>query len=70
MERGFVKLNMKTLHFAANVESSSFLKQLTKSKKELDISREEMMDVLKIVLLCSGMIPFNKALDVLNRVYK
>lgn len=55
---------------AANVESSSFLKQLTKSKKELDISREEMMDVLKIVLLCSGMIPFNKALDVLNRVYK
>ena len=50
-------------------ESSSFLKQVSKAKKELDISRDEMMDVLKVVLLTSGMIPFNKALEVVNKLY-
>lgn len=54
---------------ATNQEGSSFLKQALKAKKELDITKEEMMDVLKVVLLTSGMIPFNKALDVLNKLY-
>ncbi|MCQ2961106.1 MAG: carboxymuconolactone decarboxylase family protein [archaeon] len=54
---------------ATNNESSSFLKQVSKSKKELDISRDEMMDVLKVVLLTSGMIPFNHALEVVNKLY-
>ena len=55
--------------WATNPESSSFLKQVSKAKKELNISRDEMMDVLKVVLLTSGMIPFNKALKVINKLY-
>ena len=54
---------------ATNNESSSFLKQLSKAKKELDLSRDEVMDVLKVVLLTSGMIPFNHALEVFNKLY-
>ena len=54
---------------ATNPESSSFLKQVSKAKKELDISRDEMMDVLKVVLLTSGMRPFNKALEVVIKLY-
>ena len=54
---------------ATNHESSSFLKQVSKAKKELDISRDEMMDVLKVVLLTSGMIPFKKALKIINKLY-
>ena len=54
---------------ATNPESSAFLKQVAKAKKELDISRDEMMDVLKVVLLTSGMMPFNKALEVVNKLY-
>lgn len=54
---------------ATNHESSSFLKQLSKSKKELDLSRDEVMDILKVVLLTSGMIPFNHALEVVNKLY-
>ena len=54
---------------ATNNESSSFLKQLSKAKKELDLSRDEVMDVLKVVLLTSGMIPFNNALEVFNKLY-
>ncbi len=54
---------------ATNPESSAFLKQVSKAKKELDISRDEMMDVLKVVLLTSGMQSFNKALDVVNKLY-
>lgn len=55
---------------ATKPESSSFLKQVSKAKKELDISRDEMMDVLKVVLLTSGMQPFNKALEVVNKLYE
>lgn len=54
---------------ATNHESSSFLKQLSKAKKELDISRDEVMDVLKVLLLTSGMMSFNKALEVVNKLY-
>ena len=54
---------------ATNHEGTSFLKQASKAKKELDISRDEMMDVLKVVLLTSGMIPFNHALEVVNKLY-
>ena len=54
---------------ATKPESSSFLKQVSKAKKELNITRDEMMDVLKVVLLTSGMQPFNKALEVVNKLY-
>ena len=54
---------------ACNHEGSSFLKQASKAKKELNISRDEMMDVLRVVLLTSGMIPFNHALEIVNKLY-
>ncbi|AMK15441.1 carboxymuconolactone decarboxylase family protein [Methanobrevibacter olleyae] len=54
---------------ATNSEASSLLKQISKSKKELNISRDEMMDVLKVVLLTSGMISYNKSLDIINKLY-
>ena len=54
---------------ATNPDNSSFLKQVSKAKKELDISRDELMDVLKVVLLTSGMPSFNKALEVVNKLY-
>ncbi len=54
---------------ATNHESSSLMKQVSKAKKELGISRDEMMDVLKVVLLTSGMPPFNRALEVVNKLY-
>ena len=54
---------------ATNQDSSSFLRQVSKAKKELDISRDELMDVLKVVLLTSGMPSFNKALEVVNKLY-
>ena len=50
-------------------EGNSFMKQVSKAKKELDISRDEIMDVLKVVLLTSGMPAFNKALEVVNKLY-
>ena len=54
---------------ATNPESSAFLKQVSKAKKELDITRDEMMDVLKVVLLTSGMPSFNKALEIVIKLY-
>ena len=54
---------------ATNPESSAFLKQVSKAKKELDITSDEMMDVLKVVLLTSGMPSFNKALEIVIKLY-
>ncbi|WP_295620377.1 carboxymuconolactone decarboxylase family protein [uncultured Methanobrevibacter sp.] len=54
---------------ATSPESSSFLKQVSKAKKELNITKDEMMDVLKVVLLTSGMMSFNKALQIVNKLY-
>ena len=54
---------------ATSNEGNSFMKQVSKAKKELDISRDEIMDVLKVVLLTSGMPAFNKALEVVNKLY-
>ena len=54
---------------ATNNEGNSFMKQVSKAKKELDISRDEIMDVLKVVLLTSGMPAFNKSLEVVNKLY-
>ena len=43
-------------------------KQIKSGMKELDITKEEIMDVLKIVLLTSGMPAFSKAVQILNSV--
>ena len=41
-----------------------------KHKKELGVTRDEVVDVLKVVLLTSGMQPFNKALQIANKVFE
>ena len=40
------------------------------AKKELGVTRDEVVDVLKVVLLTSGMQPFNKALQIANKVFE
>ena len=34
------------------------------------VTRDEVVDVLKVVLLTSGMQPFNKALQIANKVFE
>lgn len=55
---------------ASNGDSRATKKQMMSAKKELDVSRDEVIDVLKVVLLTSGMQPFNKALQIANEVFE
>ncbi|AMK15442.1 carboxymuconolactone decarboxylase family protein [Methanobrevibacter olleyae] len=55
---------------AANADSRATEKQIKSSKEELDVSRDEVLDVLKVVLLTSGMQPFNKALQITNKIFE
>ena len=55
---------------ASNADTRAIKKQMTSANKELGITRDEILDVLKVVLLTSGMPPFNKALQILNEVYE
>lgn len=43
-------------------------KQMISAIEELDVSKDEIMDVLKIVLLTSGMPPFMKAVQILDDI--
>lgn len=54
---------------ASNSDTRAIKKQMESAKKELGITRDEILDVLKVVLLTSGMPPFNKSLSVLNEVF-
>ncbi len=54
---------------ASNADSRATEKQIMSAKKELGVTRDEVVDVLKVVLLTSGMQPFNKALEVVNKLY-
>ena len=54
---------------ASNADSRATERQMMSAKKELGITRDEVIDVLKVVLLTSGMQPFNKALEVVNKLY-
>lgn len=53
---------------ASKGEESAIKQQILSGMKELDITKDEIMDVLKIVLLTSGMPSFNKAVKVLNNI--
>ena len=55
---------------ASNGESRSTEKQIMSAKNELGVTRDEVVDVLKVVLLTSGMQPFNKALQIANKVFE
>lgn len=55
---------------ASNGDSRATEKQIKSAKKELDVSYDEVVDVLRVVLLTSGMQPFNKALQIANKVFE
>ena len=55
---------------AANADSRATERQIKSAKEELGISRDEVVDVLRVVLLTSGMQPFNKALQIANKVFE
>ncbi|MBQ6813778.1 MAG: carboxymuconolactone decarboxylase family protein [Methanobrevibacter sp.] len=55
---------------AANSDTRATEKQIKSGKEELGISRDEVIDVLRVVLLTSGMQPFNKALQITNKVFE
>jgi len=50
---------------AAASDERAMKKQMMSAMKEFDITRDEIVDVLRVVLLTSGMPPFTKAMKVL-----
>ena len=54
---------------ASNSDSRATEKQIKSAKEELGVSRDEVVDVLKVVLLTSCMQPFNKALQIANKIF-
>ena len=50
---------------AAASDDRAMKKQMMSAMKEFDISRDEIVDVLRVVLLTSGNPPFTKAMKIL-----
>ena len=50
---------------AAASDERAMKKQMMSAMKEFDITRDEIVDVLRVVLLTSGMPPFTKAMKIL-----
>ncbi len=50
---------------AAASDDRAMKKQMMSAMKEFDISRDEIVDVLRVVLLTSGNTPFTKAMKIL-----
>lgn len=50
---------------AAASDDRAMKKQMISAMKEFDISRDEIVDVLRVVLLTSGNPPFTKAMKIL-----
>ena len=55
---------------ASNADSRATERQIMSAKNELGVTRDEVIDVLKVVLLTSGMQAFNKALQIANKVFE
>lgn len=53
---------------ASNSDDRAVKKQIQSAVNEFDTSKDEIMDVLRIVLLTSGMPPFVKAVNLLYEV--
>lgn len=51
---------------AANSDTRAIKKQMKSAMNELDITKEEIMDVLRVVLLTAGNPPFMKAISILE----
>jgi alkylhydroperoxidase/carboxymuconolactone decarboxylase family protein YurZ len=50
---------------AAASDERATKKQMISAMKEFDITKDEIVDVLRVVLLTSGMPPFTKAMKIL-----
>ena len=50
---------------AASADERATKKQMMSARKEFGVSNDEIVDVLRIVLLTSGMPPFTKAMKIL-----
>src|SRR5512136_1459402 len=53
---------------AAASDERATRKQMMSAMKEFDIAKDEIVDVLRVVLLTSGMPPFIKAMKILNEL--
>jgi alkylhydroperoxidase/carboxymuconolactone decarboxylase family protein YurZ len=53
---------------ASNSDDRAVEKQIQSALGEFDTSKDEIMDVLRIVLLTSGMPPFVKAVKILYEI--
>lgn len=53
---------------AAASDDRAMKKQMISAMKEFDISRDEIVDVLRVVLLTSGNPPFTKAMKILYEI--
>jgi len=79
--KAIVSLNGKVLDYktqkliaiaitAAASDDRAAKKQMVSGMKELGITKEEIVDVLRVVLLTSGMPPFTKAMKILGELEK
>jgi alkylhydroperoxidase/carboxymuconolactone decarboxylase family protein YurZ len=50
---------------AANSDDRAMKKQMLSAMREFDVTRDEIVDVLRVVLLTSGNPPFIKAMKIL-----
>ncbi|MCQ2977425.1 MAG: carboxymuconolactone decarboxylase family protein [archaeon] len=54
---------------ASNYNSESIERQMRKGIKEFSLTKDELMDVLRVVLLTSGMPTFTKSITILNELF-
>ncbi len=55
---------------AAASDDRAMRKQMMSAMREFDITKDEIVDVLRVVLLTSGNPPFNKAMKILYEITK
>jgi alkylhydroperoxidase/carboxymuconolactone decarboxylase family protein YurZ len=55
---------------AAASDDRATRKQMMSAMKEFNITKDEIVDVLRVVLLTSGMPPFTKAMKILYELIK
>jgi alkylhydroperoxidase/carboxymuconolactone decarboxylase family protein YurZ len=53
---------------AAASDDRATKKQMISAMKEFGITKDEIVDVLRVVLLTSGMPPFTKGMKILNEI--
>jgi len=55
---------------AAASDDRAMKKQMMSAIEEFDVTKDEIVDVLRVVLLTSGNPPFVKAMKILNEITK